>query len=714
MVKRTAKKITSLILLLFICFSLLPNFSVVTFAADGIEMRLEKLKAQFPEGMYWNHPVLAEKDKIANILKNLDESYADSVTAYPCTSHDYEVGRGSYDCNYFDEGYQCHGFAARLFYKIFGVRQSTLDKIDRRVYEIQPGDLVRLKNNTHSGIVLSVNGLKFTVVECNVVELGGKPSCEIKWGRSCNITDITYYVHAPNYNNVKNDTNWKSFEAKANIGSGFYAAIVNDKSNMALTVDKSNGNNIVVRSFTGAANQMWKFTRLANGSYKIISCLDSTALDIGSFFTATRANVKTGAYADLAKQKWAFYGTGTKFYVSPDEGNSVLCLENGAYAAGTNVLVTEKINHAAQIFKVVKLNPPDASVITAVGGVNNVLLSWTKTAYTDTYTVEIYRDGSLYKTFKNMTVNSGRPALPAGNYCAKVYTKNAFTAVAGNTAYFTVSDKNVLGRTAKVATAQNLQAIKLAWTPVPGATGYRIFFMKGNKWQAAATTTKTVHTFTRLPSATVYTFAIRAYSIANGKVTWAPSFTTFTASTQAPAPAKIAASQTASSIKLAWTPVNNADGYIIYSQTSSGWRELVSVTETTMSFSGLPSGRKYTFAVKPYIKTSTGTVMGVYRTFQTATRPAAPKLSIENQRALGADVLWKAVEGADGFEVFYRLDNTSYTLLNDLDGTKRGIAISKMEYNTYYTIAVRAYAKVGGVKIYSDLSTVRFRAQILG
>lgn len=711
MLKGTTKKLTSLLLILIICLSLLPSFSMDAFAADGIEMRLELLKDEFPDGMYWNHRVSSESDKIENILKNLDESYADNVTPYPCTAHGYEASKGSYDCNYFDEGYQCHGFAARLFYRIFGVRQSTLEEIDRRLYEIQPGDLVRLKNNTHSAIVLSVNGLRFTVAECNVAQVGGVPSCEISWGRSCSITDITYYVHAPNYETVKSDTSWKSFQSKLNEGSSFYGAIVNTKSNLALTVSSSSGNNVSAAAFTGSANQMWKFTRLSNGSYKVISCLNGLSLDATG--NGARVNVSGKGFNDTVGQRWGIYGSGTKLFLSPDSSSSVICLENGEYSSGTNVIISEKIDHGAQIYTLVKKSPPQPSVLKAVSGVNTVSLSWTKGENTSTFNLDIFREGSLYKSYKKVAVTSGKLTLPAGNYSAVIYSSNAFATTEGNTAYFTVSDKNILGKTAKVETAQSTSAIKLSWTSVPGATGYRIYYRKGDSWKAAATTTKTTHTFSGLPSGTIYTFAVRAYLISGNEVTWAPTYTTFTAATKTNAPAKLTAAQSTSAIKLTWSAVKNADGYRLYYKNSSGWVYHSATTSTTKTFTNLPSGKKYTFAVMPVIKTTTGYVKGDYRSIQTATKPAAPKLSLEDVKGLKANIIWKTIEGADGYQVFYKLDDTDFKLINDFGSDKRGVGISEMDYNVYYTFAVRAYVNVGGARVYGPHTQVRFRAVYL-
>ena len=711
MIKRTAQKFMSVLLALIICLSVLPTACITVFAADGIEMRLEKLKEEFPEGAYWNHQIKSEKDKIENILDNYDEGYADSVTPYPCTDHDYPVGRGSYDCNYFDGGYQCHGFAARLFYRIFGVRQSTLPVIENKVLEIQPGDLVRTKNNTHSGIVLSVSGLRFTVVECNVSESGGVPSCEIKWGRSCSVTDITYYVHAPNYEKVKADTNWKSFSPKLNVGSGFYAAIVNTKSDKALTVNADG--KVFISSFTGAANQMWNFTKLSDGAYKIISCLNGKALDLTGSVSTQRADVSLSPYADAGGQKWGIYGSVSSMYLSPECSGSVLCLEGGVYNDGTKVWVTEKINHAAQRFTLVKKPAPAVSTVSATGGVNTATLSWTKSEGASSYTLELYRNGALYKTYKNVKVISGKVALPAGTYQAKIYSNNAFTSIEGNTAYFTVSDKGTLGKTAKVTASQTLSSLTLSWTAVPGASGYRIFYQSGGKWKTGATVTGTSHTFKNLSAGAMYTFAVRAYSLSGTAVTWAPSYTTFTAATKTAAPSKITSAQNTSAIKLTWTAVKNADGYRIYYKNASGWVAHSVTTATSKTFTGLPSAKAYTFAVRPYKQTSLGVVWGDYREFTTATKPKQPIISAENVRNLSAEILWKTVEGADGYQVFYRLDDTSYRLLDDLDKNKRGLGVYEMKYGTYYTFAVRAYKKAGNARIYSDHSTVRIRAKYL-
>lgn len=707
--KMITKKALSLFTAVLICLSLLPSFTFSGYAVDGIQMRLEKLKEKYPDGKYWNHLVKTDADILSSILENRNESYAESITSYPCADHESESGKGYYVCNYFDEGYQCHGFAARLFYEIFGVRQSSLDKVDSKVHQVQPGDLVRLKNNTHSAIVLSVDGLRLTVAECNVASFGELPSCEISWGRSLSVSDITYYVHAPNYEQVKSDTNWKSVEKKQNQGSQFYAAIVNGKSKKALTVDSSG--KLVISAYTGAKNQMWNFTRLSNGSYKIISCLNSLALTING--NGTRSELSLNTYEDSSFQRWAFYAVGSSLLISADCSQSVLCVEGGVYDDGTKVWATENIKHSAQLYTLRKRNQPSASTITAKGGVNKASLSWTRAEGAVSYTVKIYRDGKLYKNYVNVSVLSGNVSLPSGTYSVTVYSNNDFVSVKGNTAYFTVGDNGKLGKTAKVSLSCNETAIKLSWTPVPQATGYRIYYKSGGKWKTGATVTGTTHTFKKLSAGSKFTFAVKAYRISGEKVTWSDSYTEFTAATKTSAPKNVTSKQSTTAIKLSWQAVKNADGYRIYYKTADGWKAHSTTTATSKTFNGLKSAKEYTFAVRPYIKTTLGVVYGNYTQCKTATKPTAPVLQVGNVKGLSAEITWKEVTGADGYQLFYKLDNTDYTLLNEFSKNTMGVKITEMSRNVYYTFAVRAYKKVGNTRIYGAHSEVRIKSTLL-
>lgn len=694
------KKLISAFLVAVICLASIPAVSFDSFAANGIEMRLDKLKKDFPDGYYWNHEVKSASDRLEGVLERLDERHAYSVSKTPCTDHNSAVPVGGRDCNYFDSGYQCHGFAAMLFYRVFGERASTLQEVDKKLWEIKPGDLVRVKNDTHSAIVLSVSGLKYTVAECNVADENGNGGCEISWGRELYVSDIDYYVRASNYDKISADTNWKNIEVKSNQGNSFYGAIVNTKTGKALT---SENGKAVMRVYKTTASQVWSFLRQNDGSYKISSCLDGKLLTLDASGRVTVA-AQTGA----KNQLWSFYGSDSKLFLSAESGTGVLTVQSD-----TSVVSASKSAADGKLFTLKKQQPPQAPAVKAQGGAGTVTLNWTKGKYTASFDVEIYSGAKLVKAYRNVTVLSGKVGLAAGNYSVKVIAKNAYAKTAGNTAYFTVSNKGELGKTAKVTPSSTRSSVTLSWTAVPGATGYRIYYKSAGNWKVAATTAKLSHTFPSLPSGRTYTFAIRAYSLSGKTVTWAKDYTTFTAATRTEAPSKITATTSLSAIKLSWPAVKNADGYRIYYQTSSGWKQYATVKTTTVTVKSLPSGKTYTFAVRPGTATTLGTVWGDYKTVKTATKPAAPKVSVSDVKGLGAKIKWTEVEGAEGYQVFYKLDNTSYKKLGNYKATDRGVQLSKLTYGAYYTFAVRAYKKVDGGYVYGPYNEVRFRAKVV-
>ena len=698
--KNTFKKLISAFLVAVILITAMPVVSFDSFAANGIEMRLEKLKRDFPDGYYWNHEVKSSSDRLESVLERLDEKYACSVSQKPCSDHNKATPVGGRACNYFDSGYQCHGFAAMLFYKLFGQRASSLLEVEKKLWEIRPGDLVRVKNDSHSAIVLSVSGLKFTVAECNVADENGIGSCEISWGRELYISDIDYYVRASNYDKISADTNWKNIEAKSNQGNGFYGAIINTKSKNALTNENGKA---VMRAYKATASQVWSFTRQSDGSYRIISCSDSKALSLdgsNKLLSATDTGGKN--------QLFSFYGSGTALYLSAESSTGVLTVQSDG-----GLISASKSNADTKLFSLKRLNPPEASVIKAEGNTGYVALSWSEGKDTTAFDVEIYSGTSLVKAYRNVTVTSGKVALSDGNYSVKIISKNAYSQTVGNTAHFTVSKKGEPGKTAKVMLTASRSSIGLSWTAVPGATGYRIFYKNGGVWKTAATVKKTAHTFNSLPSGKTYTFAIQAYSLDGKEVTWAKEYTEFTAATKTAPPSKITANTTLSEIKLSWTAVKNADGYKVYYQTATGWKSCATVKTTEASFKSLPSGKSYTFAVQPYTVTSLSTVSGDYKTLKTATLPAAPKVSVSDIKNLGAKLKWTKVSGAEGYQVYFKLDNTSYKHLGNYKATDVGVQLSNLTYGVYYTFAVRAYKKVDGGYVFGPYNTVRFRAKVV-
>ncbi len=176
---------------------LLNEDAGIMLMAASAPMSLEELQAKFPHGMYWNHYVSAEWETGDNLYANWNESFGDSVTWSPCASHNQSYTVGSYDCNFFDGGLQCCGFARKLGFDAYGTKVTSWYD-GASIWEIKPGDVVHYKGlgadatNGHWVFVTAVSGTTLTLGECNIVG----DLCGIRWGRTLDISgayDITVY-----------------------------------------------------------------------------------------------------------------------------------------------------------------------------------------------------------------------------------------------------------------------------------------------------------------------------------------------------------------------------------------------------------------------------------------------------------------------------------------------------------------------------------------
>ncbi|MBR1907084.1 MAG: InlB B-repeat-containing protein, partial [Clostridiales bacterium] len=198
-IKRIISSLLVVFLLISTCLLLTPPKPV--FAASGVYDKLISLKSKFPDGKFWNHAKPASE--VGHDCR--DEYFADFVTSSPCASHNSQVGAGQNDCNYFDGGIQCCGFARKVFFDLFGERETSNSLVRRTdTGNLQVGDYVAINNEGHYCVVLSVSGSTFTCVECNLDQLGASYNCKIRWNYSYNKSQITYFVHSSKWDSVNN------------------------------------------------------------------------------------------------------------------------------------------------------------------------------------------------------------------------------------------------------------------------------------------------------------------------------------------------------------------------------------------------------------------------------------------------------------------------------------------------------------------------------
>ena len=245
-----------------------------------------------------------------------------------------------------------------------------------------------------------------------------------------------------------NRSNWSGIlrypaDKPLNIGTGFYGTIINNKTGHALTNmsdENCENRNVTIQPVTNKSNQIWKFDRRSDGSYKITSVWNGLVLDVTGAGTTAGTNVSAYFSNDKPAQKWNVYGSEGKYRFKPLCNNLAL----DANPATTNVRMMTDNSADTQFFTIKKMNPPQSTVVEsrATNEFEPTYLWWNMTLYTDSYDVEIYKNGEQtpYKVLTNLTQTNTQVNLPHGSYEAVVYSKSEVSSVKStNVTKFTVS-----------------------------------------------------------------------------------------------------------------------------------------------------------------------------------------------------------------------------------------------------------------------------------
>ncbi|MDE5557720.1 MAG: RICIN domain-containing protein [Ruminococcus sp.] len=155
---------------------------------------------------------------------------------------------------------------------------------------------------------------------------------------------------SPDGNSSSNNKKWYDDMTPVNIGECFTAYIINTACWKHLTAEDND--NVMMTSETRKAEQMWQFTRKADGSYKIINCKTGKALDAGG----TNSNLYTYDSCDNSWQSWYIYGSSGAYYLKSQESDYVIDIVSGCTDDGTNTQIYEYNGTDAQKFQIYMLD----------------------------------------------------------------------------------------------------------------------------------------------------------------------------------------------------------------------------------------------------------------------------------------------------------------------------------------------------------------------
>lgn len=158
-------------------------------------------------------------------------------------------------------------------------------------------------------------------------------------------------------------------------------------------------------------------------------------------------------------------------------------------------------------------------------------------------------------------------------------------------------------------------------------------------------------------------------------------------------------------LKLNWSKVNGADGYRVYVKVNGQWKALGNTKSTTYVHKKLETGKSYTYTVKAYKNTKSGTVWSSYDKKGITGKAAlsAPSLrKAKRTSAKKATLSWKKVNGASGYVVYRKTNNGRWQIVKKITkGNITSFTDKKLSKGKKYTYTVRSYRTVGKKNIYS-------------
>ncbi len=320
---------------------------------------------------------------------------------------------------------------------------------------------------------------------------------------------------------------------------------------------------------------------------------------------------------------------------------------------------------------------------------NGVKVSWTGVSGATEY--RVYRR----VLYTNGTVSDWSSAYVYG---AKVRNFTDKKSLKSNTKYqyvvraVTSSGTSAACRTASVwyyaapsVTVSSVEGgINIKWSKISGATSYKIYrrYSTTSSWTVVKTVGSGTSSYIDKPNITVKKvyYTVRAFA-KNGSSKYVQKSLAYVKTPILKAP-----TNTANSIKVTWTPIKGAQGYIVYRKAGSAtkWTNLGKVKSASYTDKNVKAGTNYTYTVRAYYKNC---LSGFDKDGIKVRRLKQPVLSKAVNNAAGIGVTWSKVAGATGYKV-YRKTTGGWSQVGNVKTTS--FTDKKVKNGIKYTYTVRA------------------------
>ena len=291
--------------------------------------------------------------------------------------------------------------------------------------------------------------------------------------------------------------------------------------------------------------------------------------------------------------------------------------------------------------------PPTVSTLTSK--LEGIEIKWNKTG-----SVESYR---LYRK----TNNSGWSYI--GNFNGTSYVDENVDS--GNYYAYTVRclDENLElissynnGKTIGYVQAPKVSKIentatgsKITWSKCAGASKYRVFVYKNNEWNRIGTTTSTSFVHEGLNAGTTYKYTVRCL---DSKDKYVSGFNGGGYTNTYIAPPTVASlANKYEGIEVKWNKTNSVENYRLYRKVNnSGWSYIGNFNGTSYVDKNVISGNTYAYTVRCLDENNQ--LISSYNNGKSIAYVQAPKVTLIENTATGAEITWSKCAGATKYRVF--------------------------------------------------------------
>lgn len=363
-----------------------------------------------------------------------------------------------------------------------------------------------------------------------------------------------------------------------------------------------------------------------------------------------------------------------------------------------------------------------------------IALNWNEVSNATGYQIEVGIPGFGYMNIGTALSNNvfikGAKVGQTYEFRVRAYIITSETTVYGdysNSTTITLKDDKQ-DEEIKLDKVTNLQVSNITsntayvkWNSVKKATGYEVWLSKNNgKYSRITTTTKTYTEISGLDENTTYKVIIVAFNDEGENKVYAPdsnavSFKTLKNNNNV----KVSKVENvtikniySNGADVTWNKAQNATGYEIWLAKGNQKFEYITKTDKTYaSISGLQANTTYRIIITAYNDSGSNKIYASDSNVKSFTTEKTVDLNIQGFTAEvkhrnEAYLQWWKNDDAKGYEVWLAKAGKSFTKQSK-DATESSYILYDLDYNTKYSVKVRAYMYKNGQKVYGNFSTVK-------